>query len=244
MGVRAALKKNDGNRATMKKNDDSRAALKKNGGNQAALKKNGDSRATQRNNGGSRGRADKRSKRGKGVIVVAALTAAPSSDTCPCDPDYSEVVAALKNIYKLGPTDDGEAKGCKSAVKDGKVGVSNVVRDKKKRVKRLGLDERVTLRQRLEEEPSTKARRGEKREHDEDVQKLVREYFASTDLNNFDRKRMKMPPVLSSIEHTWLFKLMQPMKGILKVNEGLSKDFNREPTDAELANAVKMSVPP
>ncbi|WOK91387.1 RNA polymerase sigma factor sigE, chloroplastic/mitochondrial [Canna indica] len=191
----------------------------------------------------SPGRAGKRSKRGKGVAVVAAPTTAPSSDACPCDPDYSEVAAALENIYKLSPADDVEAKGRKSAVKDGKVGVSNVVRNKKKRVKRLGLDERVTLRQRLKEEPGTKARRGEKREHDKDVQKLVREYFASTDLNGFDWKRMKMPPVLSSAEHTWLFKLIQPMKAILKVKEGLSEDFNREPTDAELADAVKMSVP-
>lgn len=159
-------------------------------------------------------RAAKRSKRGKAVAVVAAPTTADPSDACPRDPDYSEVAAALENIYKLSPADvsDGEESGRQTVVKDGSLGVDNVVRNRKKRVKRLGLEERISMRGRLKEEAGTEARRGEGREFDEDVEILVREYSGSTHLDSLDWKRMKIPPVLSSAEHTWLFKLMQPMK--------------------------------
>ncbi|XP_074580138.1 RNA polymerase sigma factor sigE, chloroplastic/mitochondrial-like [Curcuma longa] len=175
----------------------------------------------------------KRSKRRKGA-VVSADAVAPSADACARDPGYDEVAAALENIYKLSPADvsDWEAKG-----------VGNVVRNKKKRVKRLGLEERVRLRQREEEEESVEAKkRGRRRDLEEDVETLVREYSISTDLSSLDWKRVKIPPVLSSAEHTWLFELMQPTKPIMQVKEGLSKDLNREPTDGELANAVNMSV--
>ncbi|CAD5189634.1 unnamed protein product [Musa acuminata subsp. malaccensis] len=190
-------------------------------------------------------RAAKRSKRGKAVAVVAAPTTAAPSDACPRDPDYSEVAAALENIYKLSPADvsDGEESGRQTVVKDGSLGVDNVVRNRKKRVKRLGLEERISMRRRPKEEAGTEARRGEGREFDEDVEILVREYSGSTNLDSLDWKRMKIPPVLSSAEHTWLFKLMQPMKAILQVKEGMYKDLNREPTDGELADAVNMSVP-
>ncbi|RWW30007.1 hypothetical protein GW17_00005436, partial [Ensete ventricosum] len=186
-------------------------------------------------------RAAKRSKRGKAVAVVAA----PTTDACPRDPDYSEVAAALENIYKLSPADvsDGEESGRQTVVKDGSLGVDNVVRNRKKRVKRLGLEERISMRRRPKKEASTEARRGEGREFDEDVEILVREYSGSTNLDSLDWKRMKIPPVLSSAEHTWLFKLMQPMKAILQVKEGLHKDLNREPTDGELADAVNMCAP-
>ncbi|THU59517.1 hypothetical protein C4D60_Mb07t02940 [Musa balbisiana] len=190
-------------------------------------------------------RAAKRPKRGKAVAVVAAPTTAAPSDACPRDPDYSEVAAALENIYKLSPADvsDGEESGRQTVVKDGSLGVDNVVRNRKKRVKRLGLEERISMRRRPKEEAGTETRRVEGREFDEDVEILVREYSGSTNLDSLDWKRMKIPPVLSSAEHTWLFKLMQPMKAILQVKEGLYKDLNREPTDSELADAVNMSVP-
>ncbi|KAJ8460821.1 hypothetical protein OPV22_033747 [Ensete ventricosum] len=190
-------------------------------------------------------RAAKRSKRGKAVAVVAAPTTAAPSDACPRDPDYSEVAAALENIYKLSPADvsDGEESRRQTVVKDGSLGVDNVVRNRNKRVKRLGLEERISMRRRPKKEASTEARRGEGREFDEDVEILVREYSGSTNLDSLDWKRMKIPPVLSSAEHTWLFKLMQPMKAILQVKEGLHKDLNREPTDGELADAVNMCAP-
>ncbi len=77
---------------------------------------------------------------------------------------------------------------------------------------------------------------------DENIDSLVREYSASTDLVSLNWKKMKIPPVLPSSEHAWLFKLMQPMKGLLEVKENLQKDLGREPTDGELAEAVNMSA--
>ncbi|KAG6490226.1 RNA polymerase sigma factor sigE, chloroplastic/mitochondrial-like [Zingiber officinale] len=169
----------------------------------------------------------KRPERGKSAVV--------SADACTRDPGYDEVAAALENIYKLSPEDftDWEAKG-----------VGNVVRNKKK-AKRLGLEERVSLRQqRKEEESVEEANSGRKRRDlKEDEEKLVREYSISTDLNRLDWKRVKIPPVLSSVEHTWLFKSMQPMKVILQVKEELFKDLKRESTYGELADAVNTSVP-
>lgn len=53
---------------------------------------------------------------------------------------------------------------------------------------------------------------------------------------------MKIPPVLGSSEQAWLFKLMQPMKAIFEVKENLCTDLNNEPTEAELAAAVNMTV--
>lgn len=136
----------------------------------------------------------KRPKRGNGDVV--------SADACTRDPGYDEVAAALENIYKLSPEDftDWEAKG-----------MGNVVRNKK-RAKRLGLQERVSLRQRKEEESMEVNSGRKRRDLKEDEEELVREYSISTDLNSLDWKRVKIPPVLSSVEHTWLFKSMQPMK--------------------------------
>ncbi|KAG6511194.1 RNA polymerase sigma factor sigE, chloroplastic/mitochondrial-like [Zingiber officinale] len=175
----------------------------------------------------------KRSKRGKGAVVSAAAVA-PSADACARDPGYDEVAAALENIYKLSPADalDWEANG-----------VGNVVRNRKKRAKRLGLEERVRLRQGKEEEESVEAKkRGRRRDLEGDAETLVREYSISTDLYSLDWKRVKIPPVLSSAEHKWLFELMQPMKAIMQVKEDMSKDLNKEPTDGELADAVNMSI--
>ncbi|XP_059462714.1 RNA polymerase sigma factor sigE, chloroplastic/mitochondrial-like [Corylus avellana] len=74
------------------------------------------------------------------------------------------------------------------------------------------------------------------------IEKLVREYSASTDLVSLDWKKMRIPPVLPSSEHVWLFKLMQPMKALLQVKENLQKDLGREPTEGELAEAMNMNV--
>ncbi|KAJ6294933.1 hypothetical protein OIU76_022922 [Salix suchowensis] len=53
---------------------------------------------------------------------------------------------------------------------------------------------------------------------------------------------MKIPPVLSSSEHVWLFKMMQPMKAFLQVKDQLHENSGREPTEGELAEATNMDV--
>ncbi|KAJ0986201.1 hypothetical protein J5N97_004557 [Dioscorea zingiberensis] len=163
--------------------------------------------------------------------------AVASAGSCAVEPDYNEVAAALENIYKLSPAEvsdvepsDGEplrrriSKGKESRV---------VVRSRKRRVRRLSLDKRVEMK-----------KRGKERD-EENVERLLREYSVSTytDLVSFDWKKMKIPPVLKSAEQSKLFKLMQPMKAINQVKATLQKDLNRDPTEAELAAAVNMTVP-
>ncbi|KAK4384876.1 RNA polymerase sigma factor sigE, chloroplastic/mitochondrial [Sesamum angolense] len=77
---------------------------------------------------------------------------------------------------------------------------------------------------------------------DEKIDRLVRDYSAATDLVGLDWRKMKIPPVLGSSGHDWLFKLMQPMKEILHVKETLQADLEREPTDDELAEATNIDV--
>ncbi|XP_059667190.1 RNA polymerase sigma factor sigE, chloroplastic/mitochondrial-like [Cornus florida] len=172
--------------------------------------------------------------------------------------DYNEAAAKLENIYKLSPTSfvsDTEeinrlvrrgrqrrkkiGEGDEKAENRGK----SVVRNRRKKVRRLRLDERVALRKSEEGEVVASVH---KREHTEDederINRLVREYSASTDLVSLDWKKMKIPPVLPSSEHAWLFKLMQPMKPLLEVRENLQHGLGREPTDGEVADATKMNV--
>nr|GEW89829.1 RNA polymerase sigma factor sigE, chloroplastic/mitochondrial [Tanacetum cinerariifolium] len=75
-----------------------------------------------------------------------------------------------------------------------------------------------------------KARRGRKK------------IIPDTKLGSLDWKKMKIPPVLPSSEHTRLFKLVQTMKAILAVKDDLQKVLEREPTDGELAEATNMNV--
>ncbi|KAL5718957.1 hypothetical protein ACHQM5_011805 [Ranunculus cassubicifolius] len=193
-------------------------------------------------------KATKTSKRVKAVSVEEA---------CAVELDYSEAAAKLENIYKLSPAkeisdvddtapvvrrrrrtkkvekDDEQAKEEKSEY---------VVRNNKKKVRRLGLDKRIALGRMEKVVEATKGKVNHKT-GDGDVDRLVREYSASTDLVSVDWKKMKIPPVLPSSEHIWLFKLMQPHKALLQVREDLYKDLGREPSDAELASATNMSVP-
>ncbi|XP_073007337.1 RNA polymerase sigma factor sigE, chloroplastic/mitochondrial-like [Typha latifolia] len=211
-------------------------------------------------------RAVKQPKRVKAVSIDAAPTAAspsssPSSDSC--DLNYNEVAAVLENIYKLSPAEISDAedigvdrrrrqtgrgrKRVEEEEEESRIGdVCNisVVRSRRRRPKRLSLEKRVALRKRRKEEEGVAvAISGERKELGEDVvERLVREHSVSTDLASLDWKKMKIPPVLSSSEHTRLFKLMQPMKAILELKENLHKDLNREPTDGELAGAMNISV--
>ncbi|KAK1268784.1 hypothetical protein QJS04_geneDACA008161 [Acorus gramineus] len=157
-------------------------------------------------------RAKKTPKRVKAVSIEAA------PDCRTVDLDYDEVAAALENIYKLSP---------------------GVVRNHRRKVKRLSLDKRVALKKKIKRRMDG----GDELMGSRDIERFVREYSVSTDLVSLDWRKMKIPPVLPSSEHVWLFKLMQPMKAILEVKENIQKDLKREPTDAELADSVNMSVP-
>uniref|UniRef100_A0A453A247 RNA polymerase sigma-70 domain-containing protein n=1 Tax=Aegilops tauschii subsp. strangulata TaxID=200361 RepID=A0A453A247_AEGTS len=71
---------------------------------------------------------------------------------------------------------------------------------------------------------------------------LLREHAVSTDMGSLDWRRMKIPPVLSAAQSARLFKIMQPMKAILEVQENLRNELQSEPTDAEVAEAMNMPV--
>ncbi|KDP22171.1 hypothetical protein JCGZ_26002 [Jatropha curcas] len=179
--------------------------------------------------------------------------------SCALEVDYNEAAAKLENIFKLSPTTDtadvdvsdlskkGKQKKRKTREDDGKAGKGAnkpIVRNRAKKTKRLDLDTRIALRKNNEEEKITSTIRKKKdtRHENEKIEELVREYSASTDLVSLDWKKMKIPPVLHSTEHAWLFKLMQPMKALLQVKDHLQTNLGREPTEGELAEATNMKV--
>ncbi|XP_028806824.1 RNA polymerase sigma factor sigE, chloroplastic/mitochondrial [Neltuma alba] len=184
--------------------------------------------------------------------VKAAFTdeASPSA----LDMDYNEAAAQLENIFKLSPVSDTcseedldgrlrrASRRRKKTDSDNQMDNDSVVRNQNKKVKRLSLDKRIALKRNKQEEvvaPTRKKRNVKSRV--EKIEELVRDYSAATDLVSLDWKKMKIPPVLPPSEHTWLFKLMQPMKALLRVKEDLQKDLKREPTDDELGAAANMS---
>nr|GMD49654.1 RNA polymerase sigma factor sigE, chloroplastic/mitochondrial [Ipomoea batatas] len=185
--------------------------------------------------------------------VVSPDEASPST----IELDYNEAAAKLEKLYKSSPETAGsDAEPGDRAVKRGRrrrkrIGEANeeaekeIIRNPKKKAKRLSLDKRITLRKKKEGE--LVASISQKRQHreatnDEKIDMLVREYSIGTNLVTLDWKKMKIPPVLSSSEHSWLFKLMQPMKAIFQVKENLQNDLGREPTDVEIAEATNMDV--
>ncbi|XP_004234180.1 RNA polymerase sigma factor sigE, chloroplastic/mitochondrial isoform X2 [Solanum lycopersicum] len=168
-------------------------------------------------------RVSKRTER----VHAVTIEAPPST----LELDYSEAAAKLESIYKRSL----ETASPNTEVKDHLVKrrprtrkrivesdeeakkevVDNVVKNRRKKSKRLNLDQRIALLKNKE---------------------------GATDLASLDWKKMKIPPVLPSSEHTWLFKLMQPMKAILQVKENLQNDLGREPTDGEVAEATNMDA--
>ncbi|KAG8086547.1 hypothetical protein GUJ93_ZPchr0010g9580 [Zizania palustris] len=157
--------------------------------------------------------------------------------------DYNEVAAALESIYKLSPAvvdddkdgDDDKSKKAKRK-KKGRVGRNAAVTvSSSRRIqgRRMDLGKRVRMRR----EGEAGAGKGEEKER-EFEHMLVREHAVSTDMGSLDWKRMKIPPVLSSPQSARLFRIMQPMKAIFEVQDNLQ----REPTDAELAEAINMPV--
>lgn len=159
-------------------------------------------------------------KKARGVLVEETF---PSS----LDVDYNEAAAILENIYKLSPTSDAcDADYIDSEIKrvsrrGKKVGDASkeelvndrVVRTQKTKAKRMNLDERIALKMDNDSEdvtPTRKKRNGRKRIGK--FEELLREFSVPADLVSLDWKKMKIPPVLPSSEHTFLFKLMEPMK--------------------------------
>ncbi|KAI7748595.1 hypothetical protein M8C21_012957 [Ambrosia artemisiifolia] len=194
----------------------------------------------------------RRSKKSSDRVQAFSTAEAPY---CSLDLDYLEAAAELNRIYNLSPspaTIDSD-----TLVKKGRKKISDtcekpetrtpvdIVRGQRRRSQRLTLENRIHLKNKKAVAPITS---NHKRKHvkvineDEKVNKLVKDYSPSTDLGSLDWKKMKIPPVLPSSEHTRLFKLLQTMKATLKVKEELWKVLEREPTDGELAEATNMSV--
>lgn len=171
------------------------------------------------------------------------------------DVDYNEAAAILENIYKLSPTTDIcdadyiERKIKRVSRRGKKIGdvskddlnSDSVVRNQKTKAKRMNLDERIALKTSDNSEdviPTRKKRNP--RSRIEKIDELLREYSVPADLVSLDWKKMKIPPVLPSSEHAFLFKLMQPMKALLQVKDDLQKELEREPTEDEIADATNM----
>lgn len=161
--------------------------------------------------------------------VKAKAVATDEYSSCSTEVDYNEAAAKLEDIYRLDVTDDtlkleevhGVPKGGRrrrrkieeSDEHEEKSSKVIVVRNENKKTKRLGLDKRIALSRTHKEEVAVPARiKKTRKTESQRIDELVREYSAFVDAVSMDWKRMKMPPVLSSSEQNWLFKLMQPMK--------------------------------
>ncbi|XP_059462684.1 RNA polymerase sigma factor sigE, chloroplastic/mitochondrial-like [Corylus avellana] len=207
----------------------------------------------------SKDRRKRLGKAGKPLRRVKAVVTDEASPSTTLEVDYNEAAAQLENIYKRSPTSDTSdvenVGGMMSKSQQRRRKISrgdekaerrtgyNVIKNQVKKVKRLSLDKRIALKKNKEDKVVAPMRkRKDVKDENVKIEKLVREYSASTDLVSLDWKKMRIPPVLPSSEHVWLFKLMQPMKALLQVKENLQKDLGREPTEGELAEAMKMNV--
>ncbi|XP_077227248.1 sigma factor E [Tasmannia lanceolata] len=195
-------------------------------------------------------RATKSPKRVKAVSIDGA-------SPCTIDLDYNEAAAKLESIYKLSPADVSNVEDSDYVIQKprltrkrigqfnekGEKETADIVRNQRRKTKRLSLDKRITLRNKKEEEAISSSHSTTDGDvGGRDIERLVRDYSVSTDLVSWDWKKMKIPAVLPSSEHGRLFKLMQPMKALLEMKENLHKGLGKEPTDDELAAATNMSV--
>ncbi|XP_022945188.1 RNA polymerase sigma factor sigE, chloroplastic/mitochondrial-like [Cucurbita moschata] len=191
------------------------------------------------------GKTSKSLKRVKAVFIDEATP-------CTLDVDYYEAAAKLENIFKLSSVTEDTDVECEDGrpkrrqqrrKKPDKRPSDGIVRNHTRRIKRLDLDKRIALKSNKEGKatPSLRKQKDTVSEADE-TDDLVRNYPASTDMASLDWKKMKIPPVLSSSEHTRLFKLVQPMKELIQVQEELQKELGREPTEGELVDATNMNV--
>ncbi|CAA7023374.1 unnamed protein product [Microthlaspi erraticum] len=177
--------------------------------------------------------------------------------SCSLGVDYNEAAARLESIYKLSPEtatlveeEDGidGSKGKVSRRRKRKQQSDGeekkvVVRNNGNKEKRMSLDKRIAMKRNIQEKPVISERKVTKRQQEEEkIERLVRDYSASNEMVTLDWKKMKIPPVLSSSEHAWLFKLMQPMKALLEVKDEMQKSLGREPREAEIAKEINMDV--
>lgn len=190
-------------------------------------------------------RLTKVKKRPERVNVLLTDQSSPSTS----DLDYNEAAAKLEYIFKQSPTtvitiDEVKDQRIKrrqprrkkiDEVEDKeKQTADNVVRNQRKKERRLTLEKRIALRTQKAGEFLASSQKIKHKNHDEDVKtdRLVRDYSAFTDAVSLDWKKMKIPPVLPSSEHSWLFKLMQPMKvnrlSIVKVNVQCMENYRKE----------------
>nr|QKY65007.1 plastidic RNA polymerase sigma-subunit 5 [Passiflora tenuiloba] len=188
-------------------------------------------------------------------VKASGIVVSPST----LEVDYDEEAARLENIYRLSPAiDDYEEEDVngvnrsrggrtRKAVQGDKEAESRiikpVIRNQSRKTRRLSLDSRIS-RRKIKDETSVASINQSNGKNDENgkIKELVRGYASSVDVVGLDWKKMKIPPVLSPSEHTWLFNLMQPMKTLYKVKQKLQDNFGREPTESELAEATNMSV--
>lgn len=147
---------------------------------------------------------------------------------CTSDLDYNEAAAKLEYIFKQNSREviavdevkdsrtkrrQPRRKRTGETVETENIRADNVVRNQKKE-RRLTLENRIALSMKKSDELAASSQKVKHRKLDENekTDRLVRGYSGSTDLVSFDWKKMKIPPVLPSSEHAWLFKLVQPMK--------------------------------
>lgn len=197
----------------------------------------------------------------KGIRVANVAEASP----CTAELDLTEAAAKLESIFKLSPaTDASDAEIIDHVVKERQgrrrkstevdeikekrtdSTDSSVVKNRYRKAKRLNLAKRIELKHSKESKeekpiPLVQKKKAVKND-DEKIEELVREYSSSTDLASLDWKKMKIPPVLPPSEHTWLFKLMEPMKALNQVKETLQTELGRDPTDYELGEAMNMNI--
>ncbi|XP_010671515.1 RNA polymerase sigma factor sigE, chloroplastic/mitochondrial [Beta vulgaris subsp. vulgaris] len=196
----------------------------------------------------------------KGIRVASSVAEASPSAV---ELDLNEAAAKLESIFKLSPATDAlDAENIDLVVKERqgrrrknveveekkeKGTHSSVVKNRNRKVKRLSLSKRIELKHSKVCKEEKKAvslllKKKVVKNEDEKIDELVRHYSASTDLASLDWKKMKIPPVLPSSEHTWLFKLMEPTKALNQVKENLRTEFGRDPTDKELGVALNLTA--
>lgn len=162
------------------------------------------------------------------------LNAVPVDEVYPSilEMDYSDAAAQLEKLYKQSPSTNDSEEGVKtrrvkrrqprrkkSGEEEKKPEVNLVMSQRKG--KRLNMEKRIAMKMKEDGEvESIQNIKLSKNEEEEKIDRLVREYSSSMDLVSLDWKKMKIPPVLPSSEHAWLFKLMQPMKVTTLVSVG------------------------
>ncbi|XP_044984750.1 RNA polymerase sigma factor sigE, chloroplastic/mitochondrial [Hordeum vulgare subsp. vulgare] len=188
---------------------------------------------------------------------TATAKVAPSPAPAPSAPegtDYDEVAATLETLYKLSPViveEDGKSSKKQAATKKKRkqgrtkpaAATTTTPTPKRTVVVRSQRRRRMDLGKRVEMRDQAAGKEDEHRDGERAFEEaLLREHAVSTDMGSLDWRRMKIPPVLSAPQSARLFKIMQPMKAILEVQENMRSELQSEPTEAEVAEAMNMPV--